>query len=566
MNETPSATAILAPIWRRKWLILIVGIVVAAGTYLYYKHKPLSFQSETALYLSAGSEQTVTEKGSVGKGAALTAAAQPEIINSIVTEEARHQLKAEHNHTAKVAAKGKIKAKANEKSQFVNLTSEARTPRASALLANTVAAVYIRRQHSQYERGILNQLKVAHRQLDRIETPVLATKGSKVTDSAASQGNVIRAAQLQSHINTLEAQLQIKDVEQLKPAKPHNARLLGPAPKKNAEFGFVIALLLASLAAFALARLDRRLRVLGDIEAVFPTQILTLLPTVRRPVVDRGGYPSPSRLLLEPMRRLQATLLLADGAPKTNGSSDSASVTPPPADGKPPSRQAPRTLLFLSAEAADGRSTVIADLALVQREAGERVAIVEADFRRPVQARLLGVPGTAGLPEVLAGALTLGEALQAVPAPQPEPLAAHPHGGFETATMLATNEQGAVALLPSRAAAVNPPALLAGTEMHEVLHTLANEYDRVLIDVPAPLEVSDAMPLLSAVDAIVLVARAGHTHERSARRLWQLLTHTPSAPVLGVVANGIDPREMQRYGISTGSGERRGWKARLTGR
>ena len=40
MNETPSATAILAPIWRRKWLILIVGIVVAGGTYLYYKHKP----------------------------------------------------------------------------------------------------------------------------------------------------------------------------------------------------------------------------------------------------------------------------------------------------------------------------------------------------------------------------------------------------------------------------------------------------------------------------------------------------------------------------------------------
>jgi Mrp family chromosome partitioning ATPase len=226
----------------------------------------------------------------------------------------------------------------------------------------------------------------------------------------------------------------------------------------------------------------------------------------------------------------------------------------------------PRTLLFLSAEAGDGRSTVVADLALVQREAGERVAIVEADFRRPSQARVLGVPGTAGLPEVLAGALTLGEALQVVPAPQPEPLAAQPRGGFETATMLASREQGAVALLPSRAAAVNPPALLGSAEMHELLHALAQEYDRVLVDVPSPLEVSDAMPLLAAVDAIVLVARAGHTHERSARRLWQLVSHTPSAPILGVVANGITPREMQKYGISSGSGERQGWKARLIGR
>ena len=565
MNETPSATAIFAPIWRRKWLILIVGIVVAGGTYLYYKHKHPSFQSETQLYLSAGNEQNVGEKGVGGKNSGLTASAQPDIINSVVTEEARHQLKAQHNHTAKVAAKGKIKAKANEKSQFVNITTEAKTPRASALLANTVASTYIRRQHTQYERGLLNQLKITRRQINRIETPVMATKGSKLTDSAASQGNVIREAQLQSHINQLEAELQIKDVEQLKPAKPRGARLLGPAPKKNGEFGFVIGALLAAVAAFALARLDRRLRVLGDIEAVYPAALLTVLPTVRRPVVDRGGYPSPSRVLLEPMRRLQATLLLADGASKTNGSSKAHPVPAPSGDGVLPPRTVPRCLLFLSAEAGEGRSTVIADLALVQREAGERVAIVEADFRRPAQARLLGVPGTAGLPEVLAGALTVGEALQPVPAPQAEPLSAQPRGGFETATMLASRDQGTVALLPSRAAAVNPAALLASSEMHELLDGLAQEYDRVLIDVPSPLEVSDAMPLLAAVDAIVVVARAGHTHERSARRLWQLLSNTPSAPILGVVANGITPREMQKYGIST-SGERRGWKARLLGR
>src|SRR4051812_44645887 len=102
MNETPSATAILAPIWRRKWLILIVGIVVAVGTYLYYKHKPATFQSETQLYLSAGSEQGFSgEKAIGGKNSAITAAAQPEIINSVVLEQVRHQLKAQHNHTAK---------------------------------------------------------------------------------------------------------------------------------------------------------------------------------------------------------------------------------------------------------------------------------------------------------------------------------------------------------------------------------------------------------------------------------------------------------------------------------
>src|SRR3954462_8403047 len=149
MNETPSATAILAPIWRRKWLILVVGIVVAGGTYLYYKHKAPRFQSETQLYLNAGSEQVTGEKSIGSKGTSVTAAAQPEIINSVVLEQVRHQLKSQHNHTAKVAAKGKVKAKANEKSQFVNITTQARTPRGSALLANSIASTYIRRQHTQ---------------------------------------------------------------------------------------------------------------------------------------------------------------------------------------------------------------------------------------------------------------------------------------------------------------------------------------------------------------------------------------------------------------------------------
>ncbi len=56
---------------------------------------------------------------------------QPRIINSVVVELVKRELKKEHNHIAKVAAKGKVKAKAAEKSQFVTVTAEARTPRAA---------------------------------------------------------------------------------------------------------------------------------------------------------------------------------------------------------------------------------------------------------------------------------------------------------------------------------------------------------------------------------------------------------------------------------------------------
>src|SRR3954464_15964867 len=108
MNETPSATAILAPIWRRKWLILAVGILVAGGTYLYYKHKAPRFQSETQLYLNAGSEFSTGEKSIGSKGTSVTAAAQPESINSVALKLVRHQLKSQHSVGLQVAGKVKV--------------------------------------------------------------------------------------------------------------------------------------------------------------------------------------------------------------------------------------------------------------------------------------------------------------------------------------------------------------------------------------------------------------------------------------------------------------------------
>jgi Mrp family chromosome partitioning ATPase len=542
MNETPSANAVLAPIWRRKWLILLVALVVAGATYEYYKHQPATWQSETKLYLGGGSEEGAGGEKASTKVLASTQASQPEIINSVILETVKRRLRKEHNHIAKLASHGKAKAKSAEKSAFITLLAEARTPKAAALLANTIAATYIKRQHQEYERGIYNQLVIDQRQLSRIEASSVPIATGKGKGAASSQGNVIREAQLSSKINQLESEESAQQVQQLTPARPTKAILLEPLPKKNGEFGFVIGLVLASLAAFLLGRLDKRLRQLGDLEAIFHAQILALLPQVNQPVVNLDGYPRPSRFLIEPLRLLRTTLLL-NGTPA------------------PESRGRPRTILFISADSGDGRSTIAADLALVQREAGERAAIVEADLRRPVQARLLGLVGHSGLVDVLTRTLTLEEALQTVPAASPT-LAGPPREG-DAVTALASHETGAVVALPGQAApTLNPPALLSSVAMGELLRTLGDEYDHVLVDAPSPLEFSDAMPLLAAVDGIVIVARLGHTRERSAERLRQLLAQTPSAPVLGLVANCVGGREIQRYGMSTGS-TRRGLLARF---
>lgn len=590
MNETTDAPSILAPLWKRKWLILLVGVLVAAGTYVYYKRQVHVYQGTTQLFLGSGAEEQAQLSGSGTsrkKNLALNPTNQAALINSNGIREAVHRrLRAEHgNPTARLALHGKAHATAKEKNDFITITAQARTNKAVALLANTTAQTYISRQASSYRRAVSSTIALTRRQLRRIEalqaapantTPSTKTGTTTGTTSGTSTGTTtgtttgksttttpaksparvspstavtLQEASLAAKINQLESQLYVTNVKQLEPAKPARAQLLKPKPRKNAIFGFAIGIVLASIVAYVLSRFDRRLRSLAEIEAVFKAPILSALPAVRRPLVSSGGQSVSANALREPIRRLHMGLKL--GAANIAG-------------GGPGMR--PRSILFVSADPGDGKSTIVANLSLVQRDSGEGVAVIEADFRRPVQARLLGVQSAHGLADVLEGRLPLEAALQHVGPPLPpagvEPTAA---GSVGLATLVESPNRGSLSVLLGDTTVANPPALLSRPEMSELVRSMADDFDSVLVDAPVPLQVSDVLPLLRMVDGIVIVARVGHTSEASAQRLVELLARTSSAPVLGVAANAVPASEIEKYGFSPAS-QRQRWLRTLTGR
>src|SRR5580693_477794 len=127
MNETTDATAIFAPIWRRKWLILLVGIVVAAATYAYYKHQPVLYTASTQIYLGGGTEEQGLLNSTQSKVTLndRDVSDQATLINSSSLSEPVHrQLRSEH-HLA--AARGKAHASPAGGSDFITITAEART-------------------------------------------------------------------------------------------------------------------------------------------------------------------------------------------------------------------------------------------------------------------------------------------------------------------------------------------------------------------------------------------------------------------------------------------------------
>jgi Mrp family chromosome partitioning ATPase/capsular polysaccharide biosynthesis protein len=559
MNETTDATAIFAPIWARKWLILAVAIVVGVASYLYFKHQRPKYQATTQVYLGAGSEEQGVGEKTSGKARATTATGQVPIINLIVVEKVRRRLRAEHKGA--LARSSKVRAKAEEKSEFITITAEAHSGKNAALLANLTAQTYIRRQNGIHQRGIEKAIAISRRQLRRIELtsePKETAKTTKAKSGAGEGGSattptakgpstssILQAANLSSKINQLESSLGATAAQQVKPAKPTASLLLSPKPRKDAIFGFVVGLVLASIAAYVLSRFDRRLRTLAGVESVFRLPIMAALPKVRRPIVRSEGAPRPSVQLLEPLRRLHTALELAH-----------------PTDRSLHTHGAGRVIAFVSADPGDGKSTLVADLAMVQRDAGERTVVVEANFRRPAQAALLGLDATHGLAEALTRRVPVEDAMQRVLPLQHAPVEAAQQGGESVAT--AVRSAGSLFVLTGGGAVANPPALLAGESASELLESLVADFDYVLVDAPSPLEVSDVMPLLGLVTGIVVVARIGHTQEASAQRLQQLLEAPTTAPVIGVVANFAGRNELKKYGFSSPGG--RAWSGRAANR
>jgi succinoglycan biosynthesis transport protein ExoP len=93
----------------------------------------------------------------------------------------------------------------------------------------------------------------------------------------------------------------------------------------------------------------------------------------------------------------------------------------------------------------------------------------------------------------------------------------------------------------------NPVELMGSKRINELIKTLKEEFDLLIIDSSPVLGAAHTSLSPSLVDAVVLVVRSDTTNRKSileAKKQLQLA----NAPVIGVVLNGIDlKRHYYRY-------------------
>ncbi len=180
-----------------------------------------------------------------------------------------------------------------------------------------------------------------------------------------------------------------------------------------------------------------------------------------------------------------------------------------------------KRMVVTSSGPQEGKSTTAINLGIAMAQSGQKVLIVDTDMRRPRLHKAFGVANEMGVSSLVVGEGKLEDAIK-------------------------TTEVPGLYLLPCGPIPPNPAELLHTRAFADLLNSLGERFDRVILDSPPVGAVADAVVLATQADGVVLVLKSGVTHRDVAKRTVRMLNDV-NAKLFGAVLNDVN-LDRSRYG------------------
>jgi capsular exopolysaccharide synthesis family protein len=513
----------VAVVQRRKLTILLAVVVVVASSITFSLLQTPVYQASAKVLLQPPSSGEIFTPQPV-----VDVSTEIEIMQSNTVREAvAEELGTEPEVTIAAVADTSV----------VAITAESTVPAEAARIANTYADIYVSTRQEQRVADLLaaaEQVQVKVNEVDQqivaLEEPLADLDGQIAAADTATERQELQVEratvnqEIAGRRLTLQTQRsgyaeQLDDLQLARnltqqggaevvnravaPASP-----VRPTPVRNGVLALVVGLMLGVGVAFLREYLDDTVKNKDDLErATGDLSVLALVPVVGvwkdRAAPQVVSLVQPSSQAAEAYRSLRTSVQFI-------GLDHPVQV-----------------IQLTSPNAAEGKTTTLANLAVALASSGQRVIVVCCDLRRPRIHEFFGLTNTIGFTSVLLGELPLSTALQAVPG------------------------QARLSLVASGPPPPNPSELLASRRTGEVLLALKSECDVVLVDSPPVLPVTDAIVLARTVDATILVGTAGRTTKKEYHRAVELLQQV-EAPLIGSVLNGVDSEDLYGFGYGYG--------------
>ena len=303
------------------------------------------------------------------------------------------------------------------------------------------------------------------------------------------------------------------------PARPHR-----PNKQLNLLLAAVIGLFLGVGMAFFFEYLDNTVKTPDDVEEMVGLPSFGMVPEIsqeRRNLLAAGkSYPvelithgHPKSMLSEAYRNIRTSILLSF------------------------SEKPPKIIVVSSPNPAEGKTTTAINTAIALSQTGGRVILIDADMRKPRIHNIFAKDNGIGLSSFLSGNIQLESIIRSSKIPN-------------------------LSYIPSGPIPPNPSELLGSTLFKNMIQSLGNQFDQILLDSPPVLGFADSTILSTLVDGVILVVVGGKTPKENLQRAKEMLFQV-DARILGVVINRVDIRRSvygsyyHRYHYYYGDGKKK---------
>ncbi len=267
-----------------------------------------------------------------------------------------------------------------------------------------------------------------------------------------------------------------------------------PKPKQNAILGLILGLLIGLGGAFLLEYLNTSIKTSKEIEELTEISVLANVPMVKnKHHIDIPIINEPHSDIAEAYRILRTNILFSAAA------------------------RSIKSLLVTSTVPQEGKTTTCINLGITFAQLGQKVVILDCDFRRPKlhnYFKALVKDNHNGLSDILINRIKLKDALIKSP--------------FENLYFITSGT------IPS-----NPAELLGSSRMSEIIDELKNNFEFILVDAPPALGIADARVLGKICDGILVVVMTGKTERDAILEIKEELERA-GEKIIGFVLNGVD--------------------------
>jgi capsular exopolysaccharide synthesis family protein len=313
---------------------------------------------------------------------------------------------------------------------------------------------------------------------------------SRVTTARATHEWLLKLSE-QSYVFSQEfdpRNISIVDAATLpeKPARPKRAI--------NTLLGMVFGVIVGVCVAFFAEYLDDTIKSPTDVETTLRTPFLGLIPALTKSLsaapVETIVESEPKGTIAESYRAIRTNIIF---------SSD---------------RQIKR-IVITSSGPSEGKTTTAVNIANVMARAGDKTLLIDGDMRRPRVHKIFGLDSAArGLSNYLVGGAPLD-------------------GLFQP-----TRVEG-LSVLTAGPIPPNPVELLNSPRLKELFEVAARQFDRIIVDTPPVIAVTDSAILSRLADAVIVAVHGGRTHRDVVKRAIDVVQNV-GGHILGVILNNVN--------------------------